>query len=486
MRKITLKIVLFFAIFLVGGYSINSLVENKVLKTSSSVSQWVNKYYYSSRWDGFYDLPKDSLDVVFLGASPIHCGINPVEIYDGYGITSYDISADQQDIGTSYFFLKEVFKTQSPQAVVIDIGSMVPEKISEVSAHYSFDYMKLSLTKIQAVMDRCEKSDWLELIFPFIQYHTRWKEIGEDDFEFLGHDTYNPLMGFWGYAVVTPGEHPVFSEEVKNVFLDMQTEELLFGYLERIQELCEENETQLIFLKMPYTNAYSINYPMINSVEKYCSQAEIPFINYIYNDQELDLDYATDFTDVAHLNFRGAEKLSRSLGKSLTEYIAVKEKSETVKQYWEKGQEAYEYAYAISSLIIEPSTSAENYDTYINTILENKNLTAFLIGFGSNASTLNFREFQSDENGIWNYVGIIDDGQWKYQNSSFEPIEEQYMVGEEVFSLKSDMASGSAYAIKNGSSLGNCSRGINVFVYDKESEQIVDYKVFDIYQYINE
>lgn len=198
-----------------------------------------------------------------MGASPIHCGINPIEIYDSYGITSCDISADQQDIGTSYYFLKEIFKTQSPQAIVIDIGSTVLEKISEVSAHYSFDYMKLSFTKIQAILERCEKSDWLELIFPFIQYHTRWKELGEEDFEFFGHDTYNPLMGFWGYTVVTPGERPVFSEEVKSEFLDTQSEELLFRYLERIQELCEENGTQLIFLKMPYTSDYSVNYSIV-------------------------------------------------------------------------------------------------------------------------------------------------------------------------------------------------------------------------------
>ena len=98
-RKNVLKIVLFLVLALAGFYSINLLLENKVLK-ASAVSQWVNKYYYSSKWDGFYDLPKDSLDVVFLGASPIHCGINPVEIYNSYGITSYDISADQQDIGT--------------------------------------------------------------------------------------------------------------------------------------------------------------------------------------------------------------------------------------------------------------------------------------------------------------------------------------------------------------------------------------------------
>ena len=70
---------------------------------------------------GFYSEKKNSMDVVFVGSSQIFCDFNPNVIWKELGITSYDFSAHRQDPGPSYYYLKQMFETQSPKVVVIDL-----------------------------------------------------------------------------------------------------------------------------------------------------------------------------------------------------------------------------------------------------------------------------------------------------------------------------------------------------------------------------
>ena len=37
----------------------------------------------------FYDEPKNTLDVIFIGSSHVMCSVYPMELYDRYGIASY-------------------------------------------------------------------------------------------------------------------------------------------------------------------------------------------------------------------------------------------------------------------------------------------------------------------------------------------------------------------------------------------------------------
>ena len=39
---------------------------------------------------GFYEEPKNSLDVIFMGNSDVYRGISPITLWDEYGIASYN------------------------------------------------------------------------------------------------------------------------------------------------------------------------------------------------------------------------------------------------------------------------------------------------------------------------------------------------------------------------------------------------------------
>lgn len=70
-------------------------------------------------------MQKDTVDVLFLGSSHGVTSFLPQELYNQYGITGYNLGCEQQGMVTSYYWLKEALRYQSPKAVVLDRKSVV-------------------------------------------------------------------------------------------------------------------------------------------------------------------------------------------------------------------------------------------------------------------------------------------------------------------------------------------------------------------------
>ena len=73
---------------------------------------------------GFYDLPKNSLQVLFLGTSHVGYSVSPVQLYKDYGITSYNLGTSDQGFDTSLLLLRETFKTQHPKLIILDVSKL--------------------------------------------------------------------------------------------------------------------------------------------------------------------------------------------------------------------------------------------------------------------------------------------------------------------------------------------------------------------------
>ncbi|WP_256097178.1 hypothetical protein [Brachyspira hampsonii] len=71
MKIKAIKIISFVFIFCVLLYSVN-----KVLRLKDY--NGFNQYYM------FYKQPKNSIDILFIGSSHVHCGINPAILYNEY------------------------------------------------------------------------------------------------------------------------------------------------------------------------------------------------------------------------------------------------------------------------------------------------------------------------------------------------------------------------------------------------------------------
>jgi hypothetical protein len=168
----------------------------------------------------FYKLKENTVDVLFMGSSHAVRAFSPQELYNSYGLTSYNLAGDEQSILLSYFWLEEALRTQTPQVVVLDTGFLFnylaekPMSVGEASYRKALDSMRFSPVKMRAIQAVCQadpSQSLLSYYLPFIRYHDGWQELTGKDF------TGEREPGLMGYTInfhvwESTGEEPFIVE----------------------------------------------------------------------------------------------------------------------------------------------------------------------------------------------------------------------------------------------------------------------------------
>lgn len=141
------------------------------------------KSYDFGKLPGYYNEERDSLDVIMCGASHVSRGILPMELYELYGIKSYNLATSGQTLELSYYLLCEALKTQTPRLFILDVSALYNEQVIDAQWTMLLDDMKFGKNKIEAA--RCYRSTATGVrgtVFPLLRYHTRWKQLDDEDF----------------------------------------------------------------------------------------------------------------------------------------------------------------------------------------------------------------------------------------------------------------------------------------------------------------
>ena len=118
---------------------------------------------------------------------------------------------------------------------------------------------------------------------------------------------------------------PQTDEPFQTPLFDYSFPEICWEYLDKIADLCEENDIELILFKSP---TVSWQYPWYDEWDKqlvdYAEEKGLLYINGIDYADEMGLDMTKDTYDKGvHLNVYGAEKCSRFLGNILRNDYSV-------------------------------------------------------------------------------------------------------------------------------------------------------------------
>lgn len=256
-------------------------------------------------------------EVIFIGDCEVYSNFNPLVLYEEYGITSYIRGNSQQMIWQAYYLLKETLKYEIPKIVILNINAMRYDKVyNEGYNRLMFDKMKPSLLKYQAIKESLtEKESLLEYVFPILRYHSRWSELSSEDFKYYFETNNNTYNGYQLKVAIKGAENIKEGKKLGNYTFSNKN----YEYLNKIKNLCQENNIELILIKAPSLTPYwyqeyekqIIDYARINNL-KY-----INFLDYI---TEIGLDYSKDTFDYgAHLNVYGADKLTKYMGSYLKE-----------------------------------------------------------------------------------------------------------------------------------------------------------------------
>ncbi len=165
------------------------------------------KSSYEKNASFFQEAKADHLDVLFIGSSHVINGINPLVLYENYGITSYNLGGHGSLLQESYWQLLRALQYCKPDYVVVDAYMLeknyqyldkcyedTPEderKTSIEQLHLNMDVWPLNKVKADAVEDLIQDKDLKrEFLYDFIVYHNRWEYMTEDDFRsVVGHES---------------------------------------------------------------------------------------------------------------------------------------------------------------------------------------------------------------------------------------------------------------------------------------------------------
>lgn len=291
-----------------------------------SVQKFQSRYYSTlSSFEGFYSLEENTLDAVFLGSSHGYNSYWPQQLYDDYGIRSYNLSTSMQGPIASYYWLEEVLKTQTPRAVIFEVCFLFHET-DEPSIRKAFDPMHLSKNKLRAVKELYDYDpvlyDPLSFVFPLVRYHERWKEPQEVFFEWQSLADSNTLKGFYpgfgsqgeveGYTFAAPSSMDMAQDAGKEV-----PDNFCLAYLYRMTSLCQEKGISLILTSSPSTRWTKSQH---NFTAEYAAAHGLPFYDFncedIYTGTGYDIE--KDNLDSGHPNLLGTEKITAFLGEKLS------------------------------------------------------------------------------------------------------------------------------------------------------------------------
>ena len=266
-------------------------------------------------------------DVIFIGDCEVYENFSPIAMWEEYGVTSYDRGSPQQLIWHSYYTLKDTLARETPKAVVFNVLSMQYDKPqSEAYNRMALDGLPLSRTKIQAARASLIPGEetLLSYIFPFFRYHSRWSELGAEDFRYVFHRDPVAHSGFLMRSDVNPAGDMPEPRKLANY----QFSEICYNYLDRMRLACEEKGVQLILIKAPslYPHWYE---EWDAQMESYAAEHGLLYINFLDFLEEIPIDFRQDTYDKGlHLNLAGAEKLGAYFARILREDLGIPDRRE--------------------------------------------------------------------------------------------------------------------------------------------------------------
>lgn len=269
-----------------------------------------------------FEREKLNNDVLFVGSSVVYSAVNPIVLWDRYGMASFDRSTSSQPTWTSYYLIKDAIESTKPELIVLDVSFMRYEDdyAEEPSNRKAFDGMRISRTKFEAIeAAKYEEEKAIDYAVPLFRFHSRWQYLKGEDWKYL---YYKPTVSYNGYLysdAVDPALGDISADGLFEVRMTNRNAE----YLEKTIQLCQDNGIQLLLFKTPsYQPKWDEGFD--TDIRFIADKYGVTYIDFDTETQNIGIDYTTDTPDKGgHLNACGAEKFSAYLGAYIKENYTV-------------------------------------------------------------------------------------------------------------------------------------------------------------------
>lgn len=302
----------------------------------------IGHYLYESVGDNTYytiDELKEmegSIETLLLGTSLVQRGMDPSVISESLDTVCFNLASSAQPIAGSYYLLKDQISRNPIERVFmgVSVKSFVSDEDSKstTSKLRAFDLIRSPLIKLQFMTEIAETGEYERFLFfparvekvvglSAILRNVKYRQTGD----YKNRITYPGVSlkyygtGFQSSVETYNGSQankviPETSVWAREKILDENV-----YYLEKIGEICRENNVELNIVVFPHVQDYAKKQGNLADMDEYlrefCGELGASLYNYNYTacSDIYDILPNAYFMDRKHLNTMGAKRMARVL-----------------------------------------------------------------------------------------------------------------------------------------------------------------------------
>ncbi len=280
------------------------------------------------RVKGFYAERDGALDAVFIGASNVHSFWQPAIGWQTQGIAVYNLSFDSMPLMCSRYLIEEARKKQPNALYIINLNIFKSRSAADTLErfHGVVDYMPLSLEKISFIKEIAAQSGFstgeqLELLLPFIRFHSRWNSLkswsyGAVETKYKGSLTKQDYVRDVVNVTKTYKVYPDARTEPEEGVLQFFTD--LLDYFDR-------EHVNALFVKVPQA-VWKDFHGRMNVLEDLLKSRGYPCLDLLSDYETVGINPRRDFYNRYHTNIRGAYKMTEYMAEYLVEHYHFTDK----------------------------------------------------------------------------------------------------------------------------------------------------------------
>lgn len=330
-----------------------------------TVSTWVLQSFFlchpehnKLRIEGFYLEDKNSLDVVFMGASEMYTCFSPGLAYEKFGFTSYSYATASVTSGALITQIKEIMRTQNPRLIVAEINPFLyPDEANENnegSIRKYIDSVPNNENKREYVKSLNAENE-IEYYLPIIKYHNSWTEY-PGGIKFAGAMILQKIRGYSllkGYKTNT-GMCSLQDDYMNKELIDDDSTLALHPFYEKklreTLDYCKENNiNNVLFIRAPHLINNEKDYDgfrRTNYAGNIIKDYGFDFINFERDSETMSYN-AHNYYNIQHLNVYGSKSFTEYFGKILSDKYGIRDTKLTSEQKsrWDEAAEFYHKFY---------------------------------------------------------------------------------------------------------------------------------------------
>lgn len=298
----------------------------------------------------FYNEPKNSLDVIYIGGSNAYAYFNSTLAYKEFGFTTGILASDSQPFPLVKYLIKEAEKYQNPKLYVIDLAKAADDVAYDGAIRGAIDSMRFSKNRadaINAVLDytnsdendefNVDESKYITYYYSILKYYNAYKGLSYRHI-FGNHDLYKGYLFNKGTTSAKKQEEYYWIKESKK--LTTLKEKVILDLIDYLKD----NKFNVLFVipKRIFDEKTMMN---LNEVVSIIEDKGYDVINFnTLND--FQIDFSKDFYNSSHLNVNGSTKYTLYFAKYLNENYDFNDHRKDKKySSWNKAYKKFENKY---------------------------------------------------------------------------------------------------------------------------------------------